>query len=268
MKAFFAAVTPAVLCVGIGFATPAAANVNDLSGAGAFGVSVNASVPGLGSVTAGPIPSVDLPGGGGNVSTSAASVSAPPVVTAGVLNVSSQGANLGSHAGFSTSTAQVANAALLSNALTAQLITATCTSNGDGSTGSSTLVGASAGGNPLDVSPPPNTTIPVGTIGTIVLNEQIVTNTPGVETKITVNAIHVTLNVAGITGDVIISQARCRAAGPDVLNPGGPAGGPGGPGGPERPGGPGGPGAGAPGPGGPGAPAAATPVTARPNLTG
>ena len=246
MKAFFAAVTTAALCVGIGFAGPAAADVNDLTGAGAFGVSVNATIPGGPAVSLGPLPSVDLPGGGGNVSTSALSVNAPPVLTAGVLDVSSEGANLGTHAGFSTSTAEVANVNLLSGALTAELITATCTSNGDGSTGSSSLLNASAGGSPLDVSPPPNTTIPIGPIGTIVLNEQIVTNTPGVETKITVNAIHITLNVAGITGDVIISQARCRAAGPDVLNPDGP----------------GGPGAGAPGP------APATPVTARPTLTG
>jgi hypothetical protein len=211
MKAFFAAVATAVLCVGIGFATPAAADVNDVSGAGAFGVSVNATAPVVGAVTVGPIPSVDLPGGGGNVSTSAASVSGPPVLTAGVLKVSTEGANLGSHDGFSTSTAEVANANLLSGALTAQVITASCTSNGDGSTGSSTLVDASAGGNPLAVNPPPNTTIPIATIGTIVLNEQIVTDTPGVETKITVNAIHITLNVGGITGDVITVRP---AAGP------------------------------------------------------
>jgi hypothetical protein len=242
MKAFFAAVTTAVFCVGIGFAGPAAADVNDLTGAGAFGVSVNATVPGGPSVSVGPIPSVDLPGGGGSVSDSLASVNAAPVLTAGVLNVSSEGANLGTHAGFSTSTAEVANANLLTGALTAELITATCTSNGDGSTGSSSLLSASAGGNPLDVSPPPNTTIPIATIGTIVLNEQIVTNTPGVETTITVNAIHITLDVGGITGDVIISQARCRAAGPDVLNPGGP--------------------------GGAGGPGAATPVVAEPSFTG
>jgi hypothetical protein len=117
-------------------------------------------------------------------------------------------------------------------------------------------VNASAGGNGLGEKPPPNTTIPIGTIGTVVLNEQIVTNTPGVETKITVNAIHVTLNVGGTTGDVIISQARCRAAGPNVL-----LGGPGGPGGPGAPGGPGRPG----GPGGPAGPA--TPVSA-PRFTG
>lgn len=258
MKGLAAIVISALLSVAIAMAGPAAADVNDLTGAGAFGVSVNASVTGVGSVTVGPVPSVDLPGGGGNVSTSALSASAPPVLAVGVLNVSSQGANLGTHAGFSTSKAQVLAANLLSGALTAEVITATCTSNGDGSTGLTTLAGAQAGGNGLAVNPPPNTTIPVGTIGTVVLNEQIVTNTPGVETKITVNAIHITLNVAGVvTGDVIISQARCRAAGPDVLTSPPPNGG-----GPGGPGGSGGPG----GPVGPAAPA--SPVSGAPRLTG
>ena len=224
MKASIAAVMTAMLCVGIGIAQPVAADVTDLTGAGAFGLSVNANGPGGATFTLGPIPSVDLPGGGGNVSTSAASASVPPVLSATVLNVSSQGGNLGSHAGFSTSTAQLAGADLLSGALTAEVLTATCTSNGDGSTGSTALANAQAGGSALALNPPPNTTIPVGTIGTVVLNEQIVTNTPGVETKITVNAVHITLNVDGFTGDVIISQARCRAAGPDVLIPPAPPG--------------------------------------------
>jgi hypothetical protein len=84
-----------------------------------------------------------------------------------------------------------------------------------------------------------------------------------------VNAIHITLNVGVVTGDVIISQARCRAAGPDVLTgpppKGGGPGGPGSPGGPGGPGGPRGPG----GPGGPAGPAApASPVSGAPRLTG
>src|SRR3981189_998890 len=106
MKGLAAIVISALLSVAIAMAGPAAADVNDLTGAGAFGVSVNASVPGVGSGPGGPAAGVDLPGGGGNVSTSALSASAPPVLAVGVLNVSSQGANLGTHAGFSTSKAQ------------------------------------------------------------------------------------------------------------------------------------------------------------------
>jgi hypothetical protein len=99
------------------------------------------------------------------------------------------------------------------------------------------------------VSPPPNTTIDVLGAITVTLNEQIVSDSPG-ETSITVNAVHVRLNLDGVaSGDVIISQSRCRAAGPDVL------GGPSSAGGPE-------------GPGGAGEASPATPVTATPNLTG
>src|SRR5262249_34849006 len=124
---------------------------------------------------------------------------------------------------------------------------------GDGSSGSSNLVGLEIAGNGEAVSPPPNTTIDVLGAVSVTLNEQIVTNSPG-ETAITVNAVHVRLNLDGLaTGDIILSQSRCRAAGPDVL--GGPPGG----GEPAGPAGPAGPSA-------PGAPA--TPVPAVPNLTG
>jgi hypothetical protein len=111
------------------------------------------------------------------------------------------------------------------------------------------------------VNPPPNTTIDLLGAVTVTLNEQIVTGSPG-ETSITVNAVHVRLNLDGIaSGDVILSQSRCRAAGPDVLE-----GAPGGPAAPEGPGGPGG--AGGPGAVTPATPTPATPVTATPNLTG
>ena len=192
----------------------------------------------------------------------------PGVLTTGLLNVSTQGSNLGSHSGTATSSAQVAGATLLSAPapslggsplLTADVISSQCTSNGDGSSGSSNLVGLSVAGSPVNVSPPPNTTIDVLGAITVTLNEQIVTGSPG-ETSITVNAVHVRLNLDGIaSGDVILSQSRCRAAGPDVV--GGPPGGPEGPGGPGGSGGPG-------GAGGPGAVTPATPVTANPNLTG
>jgi len=261
MKGRAALVLIAMFCAAIALAVPASADVTDVSGSGAFGESVNVTVLGTGSVNSGPMPSVTLPsGGGGPVTDSLANVNLPGVLTTGLLNVSTQGTNLGSHSGTSTSSAQVAGATLLSALapslggsplLTADVISSQCTSNGDGSSGSSTLVGVSVAGSPVAVNPAPNTTIDVLGAITVTLNEQIVSNTGG-ETSITVNAVHVRLNLDGIaTGDVILSQSRCRAAGPDVL--GGPgAGGQGGAG----------------GAGGPGGPNAATPVTARPNLTG
>jgi len=253
----------AVCCVVIALAAPASADVTDVSGSGAFGESVDVSVLGTGSVSSGPMPTVTLPsGGGGPVTDSLAKVSLPGVLTTGLLNVSTQGTNLGSHNGTSTSSAQVNGMTLLAALapslggdplLTADVISSQCTSNGDGSSGSSNLVGLEIAGNGEAVSPPPNTTIDVLGAVSVTLNEQIVTNSPG-ETAITVNAVHVRLNLDGLaTGDIILSQSRCRAAGPDVL--GGPPGG----GEPAGPAGPAGPSA-------PGAPA--TPVTAVPNLTG
>ena len=266
MKGRAAVVLMAVCCVAIALAAPASADVTDVSGSGAFGESVNVSVLGAGSVTSGPTPTVTLPsGGGGPVTDSLASVNLPGVLTTGLLNVSTQGSNLGSHNGTTTSSAQVNGTTLLAALapslggdplLTADIISSQCTSNGDGSSGSSNLVGLEIAGNGGAVSPPPNTTIDVGGAITVTLNEQIVNDSPG-ETSITVNAVHVRLNLDGVaSGDVILSQSRCRAAGPDVL------------GGPPRESGPGGP-SGSGGPASPGAPGApATPVTAVPNLTG
>lgn len=250
-----AVVLTAMLCVGVAMAAPASADVTDVSGSGAFGESVNVTVLGTGSVTSGPLPSVNLPsGGGGPITDSLANVNLPGVLTTGVLNVSTQGSNLGSHQGTSTSSAQVNGTTLLAALapalggnplLTADVISSECTSNGDGSSGSSNLVGLEIAGNGGAVTPPPNTTIDVLGAISITLNEQIVNNSPG-ETSITVNAVHVRLNLDGLaSGDVILSQSRCRAAGPDVL--GGPPGG---------------------APGGPGTAAPATPVSANPNLTG
>ena len=249
-----AVVLTAMLCVGLAMAAPASADVTDVSGSGAFGESVNVTVLGTGSVTSGPLPSVNLPsGGGGPITDSVANVNLPGVLTTGLLNVSTQGSNLGSHQGTSTSSAQVNGTTLLAALapalggdplLTADVISSTCTSNGDGSSGSSNLVGLEIAGNGGAVTPPPNTTIDVLGAISITLNEQIVNNSPG-ETSITVNAVHVRLNLDGLaSGDVILSQSRCRAAGPDVL--GGPPG----------------------GSGGPGTAAPATPVSANPNLTG
>jgi hypothetical protein len=230
MKRFVVGMMAALLGVAIVTAAPAAAEVTDVSGSGAFGESLNATVLGT-TVTSGPLPTVDLPsGGGGPITNSALTISLPGVLTGGILNVSTEGTNVGTHSGTAHSTASLANANVLAALgpqlpggagplLTADLVSSECTSNGDGSSGSSTLASATIPGvGTIAVNPPPNTTINVIPGLTVILNEQIVTNTTGVETKITVNAIHVIIDLPGIaTADIILSQSRCRAAGPDVL---------------------------------------------------
>jgi hypothetical protein len=242
------------------FVSPAGADVNEVSGGG-YVLSVQLGTL-LGPVTLGPISEVDLPSnGGGPITNSLANVNLPGIVTTGLLEASTEGGNLGSHQGFATSDAIVADPEVLgalagllggSPLLSADAVEARCISNGDGSTGETTLANASlAGFGILDVEPAPNTTLDVLGLVTVVLNEQIVTNVPGQETTIVVNAIRISVNVLGlVTGDVVISHVECGAFGPDVLIP------PNGP--PTTP-----PGGGPNGPGGP-----ATPIAAAPRFTG
>jgi hypothetical protein len=231
------------------FVSPAGADVNEVGGGG-YALSVQLGTL-LGPVSLGPISEVDLPSnGGGPITNSVANVNLPGIVSTGLLEASTEGGNLGSHQGFATSDAIVADpevlgalAGLLGGPLlTADAIEARCISNGDGSTGETTLANASlAGFGILDVEPAPNTTLNVLNLVTVTLNEQIVNNVPGQETSIVVNAIRISVNVLGlVTGDVVISHVECAAYGPDVLNPEPPPtttgpGGPGGPGGPATP---------------------------------
>jgi hypothetical protein len=203
-------------------ASPAYADVTSVSG-GAFGESVNVTPLGLLNVTSGPLPTVTLPaGGGGPLTANVLSACVGPacaILKTGILNVSTQG-TLGASGG-SSSSASVANVGALTNnsgGLTATAVSSKCSVGPNSSSGSSTLVGASLLGQPLALNPPPNTTITVPGVATVILNEQITTGGPG-DYSLTVNAIHVKLNPLLGSGDVIIAQSKCGEAGPDVTIP-------------------------------------------------
>lgn len=137
--------------------------------------------------------------------------------------MSTEGGTAVSHTRTAESSATANNLNLLTGTATATLIRSECTSNGDGSTGSTTLAGLGGAFAGLSATPAPNTT--VAGVGSVTLNEQVETNVPGSTTSIVVNAMHIELAVTGplpgpaddITGDVIVGQSRCRANGPDVL---------------------------------------------------
>jgi hypothetical protein len=90
---------------------------------------------------------------------------------------------------------------------------AECVNGSAALSGSASLANASISvlGGPaivLPINPAPNTSINVGTLASLTLNEQIVT--PG---SITVNALHLTVNVPGVADvDVIISHAHSDIA--------------------------------------------------------
>ncbi|MDQ4097687.1 MAG: hypothetical protein M3144_07455, partial [Actinomycetota bacterium] len=208
---------------------PAKADVRTVSGGG-FAASINL----LGGTLLAPTPAgvsgtaTDPSPGYGPIDLSAIPVSLPGILSVAVLRAATQGGNLAgeNHLGFATSFAEAAGVfvGLGGAALVADVISSSCISNGDGSTGTTQLIGARTGLTPLLTAPAANTpiTLPLG-LGSAILNEQIVSNIPGVSTSITVNAVHLTLLPNVLTGgsalEVIISQSRCSAAGPDVLLP-------------------------------------------------
>ena len=185
------------------------APANSVSGE-AFGVSVNAA-----GVRVGPTPHVVLPSDGGMVSDQLLNITVPNVAASTTLGVVTTG-SIGPNTASAQSSATVEQVNLLKGAVAAQLVVAMSNSTADGSTAKSTaegstLIGLSINGStPVDVTPSPNTTIPIPG-GAVILNEQILEG-DGVHTSaITVNMIHATLHdplTGAITADIIVASAH------------------------------------------------------------
>ena len=188
-------------------ATTTSSHANSVSGE-AFGVSVNAA-----GVRVGPTPHVVLPPDGGMVRDQLLGVAVPNVAASTTLGVVTTG-SIGPNTASAQSSATVEQANLLNGVVTAQAVVAMSTSTANGSTATSTgkgstLIGLRINGTPLDVTPPPNTTIPIPG-GAVILNEQIFEG-DGVHTRaLTVNMIHVVLQdpLGAITADIIVSSAH------------------------------------------------------------
>src|SRR5712691_1328725 len=185
------------------------AHSNSVSGE-AFGISVNAA-----GVRVGPTPHVVLPPDGGMVRDQLLSVAVPNVAASTTLGVVTTG-SIGPNKASAQSSATVEQASLLNGVVRAEAVVAMSSSTADGSTATSTgegstLIGLSINGSaPVDVTPSPNTTIPIPG-GAVILNEQIFEG-DGVHTRaLTVNMIHVVLKeplTGTITADIVVSSAH------------------------------------------------------------
>ena len=226
-----------VPAVALSLAGPALADVTAVTG-NADGVRVTASGP-L-TLNVGPIPTVTLPVGGGNETDSLATVSAPGLLSAGIVNVSTIGST--GPSGVVNSFAEVADADLgisvagllgLDDLLTATTIRSDCQSNESGSTGSTTIADLTVLGNDITIDGTVDQQVPitlpvVGNVGTVHINEQIVTGTPP-STSIVVNAVRIELDVpvllTTLSVDVILAQSECGVTGDGVAVPAGAIGG-------------------------------------------
>src|SRR6266446_9063757 len=183
-------------------------------GGEAYGVSVKVSAS-TAAVTVGPTPHVVLCPDGGMAADRLLKISVPNLVGSETLPVVTTG-SIGSDSASAQSSATVEQVNLLNGAVAAQLVVAMSSSTADGSAArstaeGSTLIGLSINGStPVDVTPSPNTTIPIPG-GAVIVNEQIFEG-DGVHTSaLTVNMIHVRLTdpvTQAITVDIIVSQAH------------------------------------------------------------
>ncbi len=196
----------AVVALGVGIGVlgtgTASAAVGTVDGR-AFGVSAD------GLVDIAPTPLCVLPATGGQCQKQVLGVDQPGILTTGILTAETRG-QTGAN-GFSESNASAAGVNALGGVVTADLITSMCRATATGVTGSSDLVNAMVLGVPVVVSPAPNTVLVDTPLLRIVLNEQIVTGTPGNQ-QIVVNAVHIT-TFDPITGllveDIIIASSQC-----------------------------------------------------------
>jgi hypothetical protein len=218
-----AALVP-VFAFGLGGA--AYADVTAVTGS-AYGVSATVTVLGA-PVTLAQTPAVALPPGGSAtpITASLATVTLPGVLSTGVVTVNTVGTT--GPAGSVQSSAQVAALVVgngLITALAVDAVGSTCTSNEAGSTGATTIANLRVLGQPLVVATAPNTTVSLAGVGTLHVNEQIVTGTAP-SSSITVNALRLELNVLGLAaGEIVVGQSVCGVTGTGVVVPTGAVGG-------------------------------------------
>lgn len=196
-------------CAVLVSATGATAGTVGVVGGGALVAQANVQ-PLVGpAIAVGPVAPVTLPPtGGGPLTNGVASINVPGIVETRAGSTSTQGA-LGP-SGFATSSAQAATMNVAGGAVKASLLSSTCRVDSAGNaTGASSFAGLMVLGVPVTASPPPNTTVALPGVGTLVLNQQTTTVGSGGNRSITVNAVHVHLAGTLGSGDIYVSQSRC-----------------------------------------------------------
>jgi len=182
---------------------------NSVSGE-AYGVFAETVTP-LGTVTVGKTPRVVLPPQGGADEEQVANVDFPGLVASDTLAVQTTG-TIGAAQASATSTSTVEDANAVDGLVTATVVRARSTSDGNGTTASSsaagsTILGLVVNGIVLgDVTPPPNTVIPLP-VGVVVLNEQVASGNGMQTSGLTVNMIHVIVSTP-VPVEVVIASAH------------------------------------------------------------
>jgi Ice-binding-like len=173
----------------------------------AYGLSASATLFGRAYFTVPPTPDT------GEISTTSSSTTSTPCVAqiAGLVTAHVLCANVTTVAfpGKSTASASVADATVIlapAPTITLQVVKSTSTTTCASSTGTTTIAFLKVGNTVVNTtSVAPNTHLTVEGVS-LVLNEQIPFTTP--DKGLTVNAIHVSVNLSGVIADVIVASSK------------------------------------------------------------
>jgi hypothetical protein len=216
-----AAVAAMIPVLAVGTAGAAHADVTSVEGSAA-GISAVLSTPLLGPVVLAPTPTVTLPptGSATPLTDATLGVDVAGLVAAGVSEVSTQGTlGPGGSVSSSAEVADVRVGAALAPVLTLRAVSSRCTATEAGVSGDTTVADATVLGVPLRLDTAPNTVLQIAGLGTLHVNEQVVTG-EAPNATITVNAVRVELDVLGLAGgEVVIGQSVCGLEGTGVVVP-------------------------------------------------
>ncbi|MBW3652868.1 MAG: hypothetical protein KY433_04590, partial [Actinobacteria bacterium] len=150
----------------------------------------------------GAMPSISLPAeGGGPFTESVLSANLAGLAPVHLVRVSTEG-NSGIGSARSSATTVDVNVAGM---VTASAARSRCSATRSSADGSAAVVDLVVAGIPIStVNAGPNTSVALP-VGTVIVNEQRRTG----NSQIVVNAVHVILNAAVVSADVVIAQSRC-----------------------------------------------------------
>lgn len=206
-----------VLTLAFGTTAVGAIDRVDIVDGGASGLDLTVTTP-ITTIDLPPIPVVTMPPGGGTATDSVANVGPPGVAQVDVLDVATHGTGAGTPAGAATSTATALGVDIGGGAVSADVIDSSCRADGNGASGSSTVVGGSAGGSRLpDGAVPPNTGGAIPGVGSLTLNQQDVQTSPTAN-RVDVAALDLTLDTPVTQGSVGLGRTNCLAAGPTLAS--------------------------------------------------
>lgn len=170
-------------------------------GGGAYGISANGNAV-LAPVSVGAMPSISLPAeGGGPFTESVLSANLAGLAPVRLVRLSTEG-NSGIGSAKSSATTVDVNVAGM---VTASAARSRCSATSSSADASAAVVDLVVAGIPIStVNAGPNTSVALP-VGTVIVNEQRRTG----NSQIVVNAVHVILNAAVVSADVVIAQSRC-----------------------------------------------------------